>query len=163
MLDAAFYCFLQYGFSKTSLDDVAKKAGVSRPAIYLKFKNKIDLFHALYADIAESGFAKAEEVLKQGVSKKEKLIALCEATILTPWSKIAGQPRAGEFYGLCEQLAPDESERIQKQKSKIALSIFDDKETAEIFLMALEGFYDDLPSTNTLRKRIHFLIDKFLG
>jgi AcrR family transcriptional regulator len=163
ILDAAFHCFLQYGYQKTSLDDVARKAGISRPAIYLLFKNKIDLFHALYADLTDTGLARAEAVLRQSLSKKEKLTALCEAAILEPWSRISGQPRAAEFYGLCEQLAGAETQRVEKHKLKIAQNVFEDKEAAEIFLLALDGFYSDLPSVAVLRKRIHFLIDRFLA
>jgi AcrR family transcriptional regulator len=161
ILDAAFYCFLQYGFSKTSMDDVAKKADMSRPAIYLKFKNKIDLFHGMYLDLLEQTFEKAELLLKQSLPKREKLTLFCEAIILEPWDKIAGHPRAPEFYELCEQYVPKEAEKFERQKLKIAQTIFNDRETAEVFLMSLEGFYDDIPTTSTLRKRIVFLIDRF--
>ena len=40
ILAAALKCFLQFGYAKTSMDDVAKEANLSRPLIYLKFKNK---------------------------------------------------------------------------------------------------------------------------
>ncbi len=48
ILDGAHACFLQYGFAKTSLDDIAQRAGISRPLIYRKFKNKEDILAALY-------------------------------------------------------------------------------------------------------------------
>lgn len=162
ILDAAAHCFLQYGFAKTSMDDVAKKAGISRPAIYLKFKNKEDLFSGVYIDVVEKSLVKAELLVKESASKREKLIQLAEAAVLEPWSKIVGQPRAAEFYELCMQIVPGDAEVLHKRKLKLAVSIFADKETAEVFLMALEGFYEDLPSSAVLRKRIHFLIDKFL-
>ena len=33
-----FHCFLQFGYAKTSMDDVASNANLSRPLIYLRFK-----------------------------------------------------------------------------------------------------------------------------
>jgi AcrR family transcriptional regulator len=44
LLDAAVETFLRFGFKKTSMDDVARAAGVSRQALYLHFANKEALF-----------------------------------------------------------------------------------------------------------------------
>jgi AcrR family transcriptional regulator len=48
ILEAALYCFLTFDFGKTSMDDIANRAGVSRPLIYLKFKNKDELFAGVF-------------------------------------------------------------------------------------------------------------------
>lgn len=40
ILDSAFQSFAAYGFRKTSMDDIARGAGMSRPAVYLHYKNK---------------------------------------------------------------------------------------------------------------------------
>lgn len=47
LLDAAEYVFQQRGVSRTSLADIAQKAGVTRGALYWHFKNKADLFSAM--------------------------------------------------------------------------------------------------------------------
>ncbi len=47
ILGAALGCFKQYGFKRTSMDDIAKAADISRPAIYNLFKNKTDVFRSL--------------------------------------------------------------------------------------------------------------------
>jgi AcrR family transcriptional regulator len=49
ILGAAWMAFSRYGFRKTSMDDIAKGAGMSRPAVYLHFKNKEAIFRALVA------------------------------------------------------------------------------------------------------------------
>lgn len=46
VLDAAATVFLRYGYRKTSMDDVAAAAGLSRQALYLRFDNKDELFRA---------------------------------------------------------------------------------------------------------------------
>jgi AcrR family transcriptional regulator len=43
-LDAAVGVFARYGFRKTSMDEVARAAGVSRQGLYLQFANKEELF-----------------------------------------------------------------------------------------------------------------------
>ena len=47
ILEAAWTCFAAYGFRKTSMDDIARQAGMSRPAIYLQYRNKADIFRSL--------------------------------------------------------------------------------------------------------------------
>lgn len=47
ILDAAENVFNEYGYSNTTLNEIAETAGVTRGAIYWHFKNKEDLFHAM--------------------------------------------------------------------------------------------------------------------
>ena len=47
ILPAAFAVFLQYGFRRASMQDIAEEAGMSRAALYLHFRNKDDIFRAL--------------------------------------------------------------------------------------------------------------------
>lgn len=48
ILNAAVNVFADQGVGKASLEQVAKSAGVTRGAVYWHFKNKIDIFQALY-------------------------------------------------------------------------------------------------------------------
>lgn len=47
ILDAAQACFLDHGFSSTSMDMVAATAGVSKATIYAHFQSKDELFGAI--------------------------------------------------------------------------------------------------------------------
>src|SRR5664279_1911302 len=47
ILDAASELITHYGYDKTTVDEIAREAGVSKGAIYLHFKSKDDLFEAL--------------------------------------------------------------------------------------------------------------------
>src|ERR1700709_1088232 len=61
ILDAALVEFERHGFRRVALDDVARRAGVSRTTIYRRFANRDELVAAvierenvvLFADIAE--------------------------------------------------------------------------------------------------------------
>ncbi|SDE17276.1 transcriptional regulator, TetR family [Ruegeria marina] len=54
ILESAWHAFATYGFRKTSMDDIARGAKMSRAAIYLHYKNKEAIFRSLvemhYAD-----------------------------------------------------------------------------------------------------------------
>ncbi|WP_075180500.1 multidrug efflux transporter transcriptional repressor AcrR [Pantoea sp. 1.19] len=60
ILDAALACFSAHGVSATSLTDIARRAGVTRGAIYWHFKNKTDLLNEILAH-SESGIADVEK------------------------------------------------------------------------------------------------------
>jgi AcrR family transcriptional regulator len=161
ILDAALHCFLNFGYSKTSMDDVAKKAGISRPLIYLKFKNKEDLLIGLFDHIMEGPLAEAAEIPKSQLSKKEKLQKLVEVLKIGPWGKISGCSMSQEFFSTCCALDEKHFESFEKQKMKILADILGDKTEAEVFAMASEGFLDDHPSCTVLKKRFEILVEKF--
>ncbi len=48
---AARWCFLHFGYEKTSLEDIAKRAAISRPLLYLTFKNKEQIFGAVFEEV----------------------------------------------------------------------------------------------------------------
>ncbi|MYL22504.1 TetR family transcriptional regulator [Halomonas alkaliantarctica] len=47
LLDAAEEMFIQHGVARTSLEQIARHAGMTRGAVYWHFKNKADLFQAM--------------------------------------------------------------------------------------------------------------------
>lgn len=49
VFEAAAVVFAQYGFRRTTMNDLAEAAGISRPALYLMFENKEHLFVDLVA------------------------------------------------------------------------------------------------------------------
>ncbi|VFS57412.1 Potential acrAB operon repressor [Leminorella grimontii] len=54
ILDAAMQEFSRKGVTSTSLNDIALAAGVTRGAIYWHFKNKVDIFTAMWAQVESS-------------------------------------------------------------------------------------------------------------
>src|SRR3954449_1951123 len=47
ILDAAATLILRWGYNKTTIDDIARQAGVAKGTIYLHWKTREDLFTAL--------------------------------------------------------------------------------------------------------------------
>jgi len=66
LLDAALANFVRFGFRKTSMDDVARDAGISRQALYAHFADKEELFrqamrHGLDVAMTDVDAALADE------------------------------------------------------------------------------------------------------
>ena len=64
ILDAAEDVFNHEGVTRTTLHDIAKAAGVTRGAIYWHFKNKFDLFEAMFNRFGEPMAALLEAVIE---------------------------------------------------------------------------------------------------
>src|SRR5689334_23132155 len=107
IVDAARACFLRFGYAKTSLDDIAKQAGLSRPLLYRKFKNKEEIFAAVFESVFEARYPAAEAVLEGPGSKRDKLLRVYEILLVEPWLEVARAPGAADFYAACERLIPE--------------------------------------------------------
>ena len=53
LLEAALAAFSENGYHATSMDDIAERAGVSKPVLYQHFDSKLDLYLALAARVAD--------------------------------------------------------------------------------------------------------------
>jgi AcrR family transcriptional regulator len=77
LLDAALALTREKGLENTSLQDVARRAGVTTGAIYGNFANRDELFMAL----AKRQWAAIKPEFRAGSSFAEKMHALAEAVI----------------------------------------------------------------------------------
>ncbi|WP_319760680.1 TetR family transcriptional regulator [Maridesulfovibrio sp.] len=81
LLASAFKVFNEKGYAKTTLQDIAQDAGVTRGAVYWHFKNKTDLFGKLFdyafMPVRDLLFNKFEEKL----NPKEMLSSLMQVWI----------------------------------------------------------------------------------
>jgi AcrR family transcriptional regulator len=79
-LDAAVAVFARFGFRKTSMDEVARAAGVSRQGLYLQFANKEELFRkALVHTLSQQLKAAVAALGQVDDGLEHRLIAACEA------------------------------------------------------------------------------------
>jgi AcrR family transcriptional regulator len=77
VLEAARWCFLDFGFSKTSLEDVAKRADISRTLLYRIFRDKEDLFTAVFAHWLVARHPEAQRAVADPGSSYERLLEVC--------------------------------------------------------------------------------------
>ena len=161
ILDAARSCFLQFGFAKTSLDDIAKRANLSRPLLYRTFKNKEDIYGAVYDDLYVSRYPHASRALAGRSSKRDKLQRVCEIVIVEPWQEVMNGPMAREFYDACSRVAPEVLAKHQKKLAELVRELLGSRDLTEVFLCAIEGLMMDVPPPAVLRKRVGVLVGKF--
>ncbi len=63
VLDSALTTFARFGYRKTSMEEVARAAHISRPGLYFLFASKEDLFRAAVLRALEVDVAAVERIL----------------------------------------------------------------------------------------------------
>jgi TetR/AcrR family acrAB operon transcriptional repressor len=95
ILDAAERVFSRRGVSRTSLDDIARAAGVTRGAIYWHFKDKADLFGAMLGRVA----LPMEEMLQRtSEAAGDDPLAHVRGRSVAVLRKVAGDARARRVF-----------------------------------------------------------------
>ena len=80
ILVAATTAFLRYGFKKTSMDDIARAAGVSRQGLYLYFDTKDLLFREALQHLVSHLISAARAAAEDGnLSLRDRLLGAFEA------------------------------------------------------------------------------------
>ena len=80
VLRAAIACFGRYGFRKTSMDDIAEAAGISKQGLYLHFDSKEHIFASAIDTYLEDGLELVDAALQQsGATLYERLLAAMDA------------------------------------------------------------------------------------
>ncbi|HEX4326849.1 MAG TPA: TetR family transcriptional regulator [Burkholderiales bacterium] len=97
ILDFAEHVFSEKGVSRTSLDDLARAAGVTRGAIYWHFRNKAELFDAMMARIT----LPMEEVsLRAGKGGCDDPLAYVRSCALNVLKRTATDPQVQRVFDI---------------------------------------------------------------
>jgi TetR/AcrR family acrAB operon transcriptional repressor len=102
ILDAAMLVFRRQGFRRSSIEQAAEAAGLTRQALYHHFKSKEDLFRAvierLHDNALAAEIAAAEATEKAGGSLADILIAEITARIREVIAPLEGSPHIEELF-----------------------------------------------------------------
>ena len=80
ILDAAAEVFLRYGFKKTSMEDLARAAGLSRQGLYLHFETKEAIFAEAVLRLVTQSRAKHQAALERDdLDVAERLLGAFDA------------------------------------------------------------------------------------
>ena len=88
---AAFDAFAEHGFAATTVDDVAKRAGVSKGLMYLYFKTKEELFKAVVKSVV---VRRVDQLILEVETTELSSEAFIRGPLLSFLQKIPGSPVA---------------------------------------------------------------------
>jgi TetR/AcrR family acrAB operon transcriptional repressor len=128
ILDAAERVFGESGVSRTSLEDVAKAAGVTRGAIYWHFKDKSDLFTAMVNRVT----LPMEGMVARSSEEAVDPLASLKAAAVFALKRTATDPQCQRVFDVvthkCEYL--DEMAGVKRRISSVEKGCIDRAEKA---------------------------------
>ncbi len=120
VLEAALAEFSAFGYRRSSMEGVARRAGVSRATLYLHWKGKQELFRGIVEQLHEDHLAAMQEVLEQEHGDLESaLIAILQARFLRFVELTSGSPHAAELYDLHGRMCGDIARASQERSEQL--------------------------------------------
>jgi len=179
ILGAAFVLFGRYGFKRTSMENIASEAGLSRTALYLQFRNKEEIFRDLAGGLHEEGLSGAEAALAGEGLLVDRLREAVEAKTLRMIEIIQASPHGSELMDeknrLCGDLATDSERRFQRMLTRTFKRADDARAidlraarltaagTADLFLHAVAGLKAADDPADVYRRRLASLVRVFVS
>lgn len=124
ILSAAETHFSSYGFKRTSMDDIAGEAGVSRAALYLQFRNKEEIFRDLSRVLLDGALKEASLGLSRQESLVQALITAAEGMNLRFVEIVYASPHGSELLDQKNRLCGSQVAAAIQTYRKILATIF---------------------------------------
>jgi AcrR family transcriptional regulator len=178
VFDAAANVFAQYGFRRTSMNDIASAAGISRPALYLIFKNKQELFRQLAAHLQNHAIDQAISALGEEGEISVRLVNAILAYEAIYYEPIAQSPHGAEIIDINLSIAAD---LMQKGHTRLVRTLADaideasargeiklggkmpkTKPFVELLMSSISGQKKKANTTQTFRRQIKQVTHIFL-
>jgi AcrR family transcriptional regulator len=114
ILDEARRLFTEHGYARTSLDDVAAAAGVTKPVVYDHFPSKRDLYFVLMRQLRDELVSSASQSLSDDATPQDRF----RAAIQNFFRQVRRDPAFVQLLFVQARTEPDlaeEWERLQDQ------------------------------------------------
>jgi AcrR family transcriptional regulator len=107
ILGAAMKLFGLYGFRRTSIDDIAREAGIAKGTVYLYVETKEALFRALSQSLVDQMMEAARRAAAGEGTLVERLVAVLDAKFGFFYDLLRGSPHVAELLDSKGRLCAD--------------------------------------------------------
>lgn len=107
IIEGAMRVFLAYGYQRTTMDDIARAAEVSRPALYLLFRNKADIYREIGTGLLENSVETARIALGANAPFAERMTTAIERSLIDMIRTFSQSPHGAEILDMKNSLAGD--------------------------------------------------------
>ena len=166
ILEAAKQLFLQNGLRGTSMEAIAKEAGVAKPTLYARFPDKEAVFVAIGTAIMHDYRRAFAEALAGPGSAAERLTAAIGAKYASIDSLLGQSPHGpdlmAEHMRLNRAVFDDMRAWVIQQTAAVLKEegVHDGAERARVILAAVDGLKAEFPSTADVARLTPFLVDR---
>ena len=162
ILKSAFTAGNRYGFKRTTMEDIAVEAGISRPTLYLYFANKDEIVQSCVKLSIDQAFAEAQHAAK--ASKGDfvnQLIDYLNAYLGYFHRLLVSSPHADELSEVSKALDKEQIAEIKLRQVRQLNSIAklpDNDEFGLILVQASEGIKYGAENETQLAQRLERLV-----
>lgn len=107
------------------MGDIAGEAEISRPAVYLLYPNKEEIFRAVIVRYFERSILLGQERVNATDSLEGKIRAVLETWVVDPYKVICSSPQAAELYESTTSFTADLRQRILQLFETQLTQVFD--------------------------------------
>lgn len=127
VLDAAQALFARHGFRRVTMGDIAREIGWSRPALYLVFANKEEIFRSVVLRYCADSLAEIRRRTAEAGSLAERLEVATEVWFVEPFRLTAQAPDAKELVDAGHSVASDIIEGAFRRFERLLATFFGDE------------------------------------
>jgi AcrR family transcriptional regulator len=139
ILEAAAKVFVEKGYDRATLQDIALRVGITKAALYYYFRNKHDLLYQIIDTLIGKGIMELTKIVEQSIPSKAKIRYAFKEHFSSYDSQF---PQYGVLLHEKLDLLPLDKEQQMKQKTKRYISLWE-----QIMLEGVTSgeLRDDLP------------------
>ncbi|MFD4542911.1 TetR/AcrR family transcriptional regulator [Streptomyces bauhiniae] len=163
ILQAAYTCFTRHGVRRTTMDDLARQAGMSRPAVYQYVRNKEDAFRRLVQHLLDDALAASRAAVTDRKDLPAQLTGALTAKLDLVGRVWRDSPaHAAELLAVDARLSADLLTAYDEAMTDLLAGALsqaglgtDAREIAHVLLALTRGLEADLTDPETPRRRLH--------
>jgi AcrR family transcriptional regulator len=126
ILDAAQHLFLRYGVKRTSVDDVAREAGIAKGTVYLSFKSKAELFAAIAERLCANTLVDAQKIALEATPLTARLVGILDRYIGATHRLVAQSPHIAELTASKQALSAAAFDTLDRHIHSLLGSLLSD-------------------------------------
>lgn len=166
VLSAARSVFMRYGFKRTTMSDLAEAAQMSRPALYLLFSSKEDVFRAVVSQLFTDLLREVREGVRQHDGAAEQLTCAFEVWCIRPFEMTQLSPDAKDIlesgYEFATEITTQAFADFEEILAEVlrplvnaqAATTLSAEQLAHLLTTAVQGFKEAASSVIQLRQMI---------
>jgi AcrR family transcriptional regulator len=164
IMASAMAVVLRYGYQRMTMDDIAKEAGISRPGLYLVFKNKAEIYRAIAEAMLSEALAKSEAALLDIGTLEDRLFGALKAGILDPMEHLLNSAHGAELLDMKHSMAGEMVHEWRTKQSDLLASVIikggslTGQQLADILLDGVEGLKQRTMDMDEIRSGVLALV-----
>jgi AcrR family transcriptional regulator len=160
ILAAAYECFTRHGVRRTTMDDIAATAGMSRPAVYQYVRNKDDAYRRLAERLFAGSLAQARQAATAPGDLTDRLHDVLAAKLELTLKLHRESRHAAELLDTSTKLTGDLAEAYTRELTDVVAGALADaagpraRAVADVLVALTRGLEADLTDPDLPRRRL---------